>query len=80
MDPKRFEFRTENEITVCPAVIQWLLAEAVAHQVKHSLLAVPKREGEHAHGPAHRLLQAPGRDRLNQGLSVAMPAPAARTS
>src|SRR5438270_5139981 len=76
MRAERLELGTEQEITAGPAVVERLLAEAVADQAERALLAVPQREGEHADAQVQRSPQPPCCDGLKKGLDVRMAAPA----
>ena len=70
MSPQSFEFRTEQQNVALPAVVQRLLAHAVARQRQDALLAVPQREGEHADGPFAALLRCPKRSKPANRISV----------
>ena len=69
---QRLELGTEQERVAEPAVVEGLLAEAVAHEVEATFLAVPQREGEHAVEAGQRVGQAPLVDRFDQHLGVAV--------
>ena len=58
-----------------PAVVQRLLAEAVARQVQRAGVLVPQRQREHAHAAPQRVVHAPVLERGEQRLGVGVPAP-----
>src|SRR4029078_8592144 len=74
---KRLGSGPKEQFAPGPAVVEGLLAEPVADQAKGSLLAVPQAERKHADAALERLAEPPGGNRLEQGLRVAMAAPAA---
>src|SRR5439155_25151427 len=73
--PARLQLPAKDEIPSRIAVVKWLDSQPVAHQKKFFLLAVPQRQGEHAHKPAHCLLQPPALDGCQHHFGVGMAPP-----
>jgi hypothetical protein len=76
MAPQRLQFGAEHQRVAGPAVVQRLLADAVARQPQAALAAVPQRQSEHAVAAAQAFLHAPGGERRQQHLGVGVAAEA----
>ena len=72
---ERLELRAEQEHAVLPAVVERLLAQAVAGETERFLLPIPKREGEHSGSRPQRLLQPPVFDGGQQRFRIGVPSP-----
>ena len=72
------ELGAEQEGVALPAVVQRLLAGAVAGQGQGARAAVPQGQGEHAHAGLQGALDAPGGDAGQQGFGVGVAAPGRR--
>src|SRR5215213_3389597 len=77
MRPQRFQFGTEHQVVRSPAVVEWLLAEAIADQREDAPFAIPQREGEHTDRFCESRLDPQNRDRLKEDFRVRVPAPSA---
>ncbi len=76
MPPQRLQLGTEHQRVAGPAVVQRLLADAVAGQRQALLAAVPQGDGEHAVAAPQRGFQPPLHDRRQQHLGIGMAAEA----
>ena len=56
MRAERLEFRAEEQEFPLPAPVKGFHANSIAHKMEGSLLAVPKRDGEHADETLNRRL------------------------
>ncbi len=72
------ELRAEQEGLPRGAVVERLLAEAIARQDERSLAAVPKPEGEHADRTLEGTAYPPRRYGREQDLRIAVPPPSRR--
>ena len=73
MELQRLQFRGEHERPARPTVIERLLADAVAREMKTSALAVPQGKREHAIEAPQRRFDPPlvNRRQENFGIRVA---------
>src|ERR1051325_629567 len=77
---QRFEFRTEQEHSFAPSIIERLLPRAVADQMQAAFLAVPGCKGEHAQKTSHGWLDSTflksGKHYFGIGMAAKDPPPA----
>src|SRR6185312_2660477 len=72
---QRLQLRTEQQDVALPAVVQRLLAHAVARQRQRALLTIPQGERKHADAGLQGTLDTPGGDARQQGFGIGVPAP-----
>jgi hypothetical protein len=68
--PQRLQFRTEDQLSVEPAVIERLDPDRIADQRQGSITTVPDRKGEDADQTARGPFDAPGGAGFDQDFGI----------
>lgn len=76
--PQRLQLGAEHERAADAAVIERLLADAIAREREHARFAVPQREREHSDRLLQRAIDAPRGERREQHFAIRMTSPLGR--